>query len=105
MARPISKIAAKVSYSKPHTAIIGAHARVAKFAGRNLVHDQLRIKAAKAIHLRRVGELKNESNVAHYWWAQVGPHLRNVEGLKKIKNRLHTQEVYIKSGRRPQRDL
>jgi len=98
LARPVSKLAAKVSYSRPYARVIGAHARVAKAMGRNLVHDQLRIKAANAIHLRRISKLKGADNVAHYWWAQVGPKLRNVEGLRVVKNRLHVEEHYIKSG-------
>ena len=104
LGRTAADIAAKVSYSKPHTAIIGAHARVAKAAGRNLLHDQLRIKASKGIHLRQIGGLKGADNVAHYWWAQVGPKLRNVEGLRRIKNRFHVEHNYVVSGN-AERDL
>ena len=98
LAKPVSRIAARISYAKPTAKWYGANARVAKALGRNLVHDQLRLKAEKAIHLRRVGDLKGADNVAHYWWAQVGPKLRNVEGLRHIADRFHTELNYFRSG-------
>jgi len=98
LARPVAKIAAGVSYSRPYAKVIGAHARVAKAMGRHNVSDALRIKAENAIHLRRISKLKGSKDVAHYWWAQMSPAHRNASGLQHVVNRLHTEEHYIRSG-------
>jgi hypothetical protein len=76
-----------------------AEARVAKGAGRELMHEANRANARMLNYVNDLPDAGSAEDFAHFWWAQLPADQRTAEGLARIRDTQRAEAALITSGR------
>lgn len=80
-----------VSQRFPNAPFAGARSRVMKHAGREQKEEIRRGRVAMESHVQALPKRGSDSDVAHFWWAQLPEDMRNTTGLRSVRDRLASE--------------
>ena len=96
----IESPADKFSRKFPALPLAGARSRAFKAAGREQRIEQGRAGRDLIEHVHVLPKKGSNDDIAHFWWAQMPRSERNVAGLVKVRNRLHSELEGLYGGTR-----